>query len=189
MENKFLTIVMASLSLFGSTSFASAEVTYKTSLGFVFTQVQGPGEFRNAWRDPSGAIWSTNIGTYANWAIKPDVNNVVVDSYATEACASIGGLLPSEGDYQNLMSYFEKPDGRFVSGQGAKDWVAIFPDMKVESDFWTTAAGKQDDIVGVGAETMSSYLNSYGFYIGLGDIDWRTDGLSVRCVYKGNNSK
>jgi hypothetical protein len=125
--------VILSASILMSTV-AFAGTTYTTSTGAVFTQVQGPGNFGKAWKDPDGTLWSSYQGMYANNAVKPDQNDVVVDSPATEACANIGGLLPTAQQYEKLATYFNRDLSNLIfftfTDQGRKDLYAIFPDME-----------------------------------------------------------
>ena len=112
--------------------------TYKTSVGAVFTQVQGPGNFGKAWQDPNETIWSAYQGDHRNNAIKPDQNNVVVGSPATEACAKIGGKLPIAQQYKKFATYFETDSNGYFTNQGRKDLFTIFPGMNGRG-FWTSS--------------------------------------------------
>jgi len=155
----------------------------------VFTQVQGPGKFGLSWRDPSGTIWSSYQGEYANNQIEPDqmLQNyyiIIVDSPATEACAKIGGILPTTQDYESLVSYFDvlyvnvkNLDGKpSLTDQGRKDLYAIFPDMISVGGatrwFWSASSAGNiyaQDFVGYGGDIY---------------IDYRYRHDSVRCVAK-----
>jgi hypothetical protein len=154
--------------------------TYKTSKGAIFTQVQGPGSFGKAWKDPSGTVWSAYQGDFANNALKPDQNNLVVDSPATAACAKIGGALPMAQQYKNLDSYFElDPSYGYLTDQGRADLYAIFPDMLDRGGgargFWTSSVVPHAPDI--------AYL--FGADTGVvGDIDGNRSNpfLSVRCV-------
>lgn len=176
--NKFFPILVGML--IGGSLLAQAEnaVTYKTSTSAVFTQVQGPGTFGKAWQDPSGAIWSSYQGEYTNDAIQPDQNSVVVDSPATEACAKIGGALPTAQQYSQLASYFEMDQG-YLTIQGRKDIFAIFPDMadsqgKIRG-FWTSTVSPSDAGVAYvfsGYSGVSSPIQGYRINYEIG----------VRCI-------
>ncbi len=164
---------MAVVGIFAMSA-AHADTTYTTSKGAVFTQMQGPGGFGKAWKDPSGTIWSAYQGDYANNAIKPDQNNVVVDSPATEACAKIGGSLPTAQQYEKLASYFDLDSNNNLTDQGRKDLYAIFPDMQ-NRWFWSSSVYSSDP------DFANAFLGNYG----------RVDdnyglrlsyGFSVQCV-------
>jgi hypothetical protein len=172
MKNKILA-GMAMVGIF-VVSTAHADTTYTTSKGAVFTQVQGPGSFENAWKDPSGTIWSSYQGDFANNAIKPDQNNVVVDSPATEACAKIGGALPTAQQYEMLDSYFDRDSNNYLTDQGRKDLYAIFPDMQ-NHWFWTSSvvSGVPDD-----AYVLYDFFSFVHFNVHFG----RDNYFSVRCA-------
>lgn len=143
-----------------STAHADETNTYTTSKGAVFTKVQGPGNFGQAWKDPSGTIWSSYQGDYADNAIKPDQNGVVVDSPATEACAKIGGTLPTVQQYENLTSYFDIDSSTdSLTSQGIKDLQTIFPYMQGGRFFWSQSV-------------IPGYPNggAYGFSCGIGGV-------------------
>jgi hypothetical protein len=144
------TILLILLSVFSTLSVSAAPVTYTTSKGAVFTQVEGPGHFGKAWRDPSGTIWSSYQGDYSNEEIKPDQNNVVVGSPATEACAKIGGILPTREQYEKLGSYFELTFAarEHDAYRGIRELFAVFPDKtSPDNFFWTSSiVGKDDEV-------------------------------------------
>jgi hypothetical protein len=158
---------------------ASANVTYTThdSNGnpiAVFTQVQGPGSFGTAWKDPSGTIWSSNQGYFTNKALKPDQDGVVMDSPATEACAKIGGSLPLLQDYRILAAYFEVDNHQNFTTQGLKDLNTLFPDMQNRS-FWSSSLYPN-----VPDSAWLFYGDSGGSgYVGARDYYY---DVSVRCV-------
>lgn len=135
MIGNFLKLALAVI-LFSSGAYAAE--TYTTSTGAVFTQLQGPGNFGNAWKDPSGMLWSLNQGKFEN--DQNDANNLnnppLLD--ASQACAKIGGVLPTLNDYRKLMSYFELDENQQFTKQGLKDLKAIFPD--IQSDVWWTSS-------------------------------------------------
>jgi len=164
-----------------------------------FTQVGGPGSFGKAWKDPSGAIWSSYQGDFTNEAIKPDLNNVILDSPATEACAKIGGSLPSAQDYFNLMKNFEMNSyGDTLTDQGEKDLFAVFPDQaknlgdaqygrSFASSSLNPRAGNYAYYFGgyEGAPISGYYVRSFTYadsmYF-LDSFDSRNDSFSVRCI-------
>jgi hypothetical protein len=135
MIGTFLRVAVVGI-LLSSVSYAAD--TYTTSTGAVFTQVQGPGTFGDAWKDPSGMMWSSNQGKFEN--DQNDANNLnqppLLD--AAQACAKIGGILPSLDNYKKLMSYFELDESQQFTKQGLKDLVALFPDTR--SDIWWTSS-------------------------------------------------
>lgn len=141
---------MKSLVLFGMFIAAGVEAlpnTYTTSTGAVFTQVQGPGKFGTAWKDPGGAIWSRYVGEFSNDSLAPEQNGIIVKSEAAKTCTKIGGKLPTIDDYQRLISFFDRlPENqfghRYLTDTGRTDLYAVFPDMKNKSDFWTSTAAK-----------------------------------------------
>jgi hypothetical protein len=183
----------------------SAPVTYTTSLGYVFIQVQHK-KFGKAWKDPSGIIWSSNQGHYPNLTLTAGSDQydtpyttLITDSQATRACAKIDGFLPTVETYAQLSNYFEKTPPEYYSAityrgiqrvtdqqftaQGIKDMLAIFPDMQEESsghlmwaDFWSATA-------------IKGFYSDYagGFMPAVGAVPWfdswrRFSFLSVRCV-------
>ena len=155
-------------------STAYADVTYTTSKGAVFRQIQGPSSFGKAWEDPTGMLWSANYnGNYANYAIKPDQNKIIIDSPATEACTSIGGSLPSIEDYKKLDSYFDMDKNQRLTDQGRKDMFAIFADMKDRS-FWSSSVDKDGD------DVTWLYLGDNGFVPY--NYGFRDTQAQIRCV-------
>jgi hypothetical protein len=140
----------------------------------VLNRVEGPGSFGPAWMDPSGAIWSRYIGDYSNDAIKSDQNGIVVDSLATEACAKIGGVLPTASDYQRLASSFELDNRQLLTDQGKKDWVAVFPDMQGHW-FWSSTVDPDAGYSTFDADTFNG--DDFNF-----DYDLRSTPFAVRCV-------
>jgi hypothetical protein len=161
--------------------------TYTTSVGAVFTQVQGPASFGLAWKDPSGLIWSAYQGDYANNQLKPDQNNVVVDSPATEACAKIGGSLPTTSQYQKFASYFDSSDfDEFLSDQGRTDLYTIFPDNIPASPgsarwFWSSSVTSNGPVSSNNSDLTSAFENWGGgtsVYVGLP----RSSRFPIHCV-------
>ena len=110
---------------------ASADTTYTTSHGDVFTEVQF-AEFGQAWRDPRGNIWSGNIGNYTN---------TITNSAATHACEKIGGRLPSLEEVRALAQYFHTGSQGWLNDQEVADYRALFPSFLSSSGFsylfWT----------------------------------------------------
>lgn len=147
--------------------------TYQTSICAIFTQVNDP-KFGSVWKDPSGTAWSSNQGDYTNIAIKPDQNFVVIDSLATEACAKIGGDLPTLDDYQKLLSYVELDLG-FPTAKGWKDLYALFPDMRA-GIYWTVSVWKEYPAWAVMFSGSDGNANAFG-------SDTRYLPESVRCLH------
>ncbi len=79
--------------LFCQVSFAD-QVTYTTTTGAVFNQVDNPN-FGKVWRSPDGLAWSSNIGQFSNQPQTPIANGEITDSPAANACRQIGGRLPT----------------------------------------------------------------------------------------------
>jgi hypothetical protein len=144
----------------------------------VFTPAVGPAafvkEWDKTWKDPSGMLWGSYQGDFANNALKPDQNGLVADSPATEACTKIGGILPTSQDYERLSSYFEHGTNKYFTDQGNQDINQVFPDMQ-DRWFWTSSVYPElsDD--------------AYGFYATFGEVIYFDAGSreiksSVRCV-------
>ena len=120
----------------------AGDVTYTTHTSngtniAIFTQVSNE-DGRKSWRDPEGVVWSPYQGALENNPIHPDANEVVVDSLATEACARIGGKLPTFDQFQTLGLYFEQDKYQMnFTSQGEKDLLEIFPYYK-KVYFWTS---------------------------------------------------
>jgi len=139
----------------------------------VFTQVQGPGKFGKSWKDPSGKIWSHNLGYFDNSG--PTDNNFVLDSPAISACAQIGGSLPSAADFLELMSNFERDKVEVLTPQGKKDLQAIFPDLNTNGNkgaFWTASV----------LNNVDPHDRLGLFITGEGILDQWNLPPSVRCV-------
>ena len=85
-RNKILAAVIGIFAM--SAAHAGGTYTTHDSNGnaiATFTQVQGPGKFGEGWKvqgDSSGIIWGAHAlqNYYANNPIKPDQNNLVVES-------------------------------------------------------------------------------------------------------------
>jgi opacity protein-like surface antigen len=167
--------------LLGAISAQAADI-YKTSKGAVFTKMQGPGQFGLGWKDPSGMLWGSDQGEFANVAIKPDQNGRIIDSMATEACARIGAMLPTENDYTRLISYFEKGQEPYTfSDKGLSDFNALFPDNRSEYGYWTSSVYVDSDTVGtfvVGSNMWGPNFVSAGGT----PTQYRTTVSPVRCV-------
>jgi hypothetical protein len=148
-----------------------APATYTTSTGAVFTQLLGPGNFGKAWKDPSGTTWSSYQGEHDNNLLRNDQNNVVMDSPATEACAKIGGSLPTAQQYRTLVSYFDLANDLSFTNQGRKDLDAILPDMQGRF-FWSSSVSPFE----IGSV---NYFDSIRGYV---STDTRDATYSVRCV-------
>lgn len=165
-------------------SLAHAEMKYVTRATSgqalaVFTMVDGPGKFGQAWSDPSGMIWSRVFGLYANEAMKSDCGGKVVESDATRICQSVGGRLPSNEDFLRLASYFETDCCGRLSPQGLEDLKTVFPDM-LANDTWTSSVG----------EGYGQAHGNCGFTFGRHGFTrtWaseRSELRPVRCVYDG----
>jgi hypothetical protein len=152
----------------------ATQITFTTSKGSTFTEIRGPGEFENAWKDPSGAIWSLHIGSYSNKAIQPDQNGTVVDSPATEACAKLGGRLPSVKDSEKLLSYFDLDGNRNLTYQGSLDLQAVFPPGVTNGYLWTSSV----DASRPGGAYIFSFITGRGI-----DYDEnRGFALSIQCI-------
>lgn len=165
---------------------AATDVTYTThdSKGnpiAVFTQVQGPGNFGLAWKDPNGSIWSAYLGDYANTAIQPDQGGLIVDSAATEACSKIGGVLPTADDYEKFASYFDRDAKTLITDQGKKDLFAVFPDMldSKESPRWFWSSSVDPEFPTINASEYSANFGGVDFYY-YGASRWFSG--SVRCT-------
>ena len=115
-------------------------------------------------------IWSAYQGDYA---VKIDYENgVVADSPATEACAKIGGTLPTIQQYENLSTYFEHslsgfPAYHSLNDQGRKDLYALFPDIPGHRVFWSSSvslgpSGYSNEVYGIYSTTLDvEYLTYY----------------------------
>ncbi len=122
--------------LFCQASFAD-QVTYTTTTGAVFNQVDNPA-FGKVWRSPDGLVWSSNIGKFSNKPQTPITNGEIKDSPAANACRQIGGRLPTVQEYLTLTSYFDmKPGGVLISDLGRIDLFAVFPDVR-SHNFWSS---------------------------------------------------
>ena len=114
----------------------AAEITtYKTHTGQIFEKVAND-RFGVAWKAPDGSVWSQYQGAFANSGALGKVtyengDAVILSSAATEACARIGGTLPSLVQFQVLASYFGGDDVK-------ADFEAIFPLPVLEPRFWTS---------------------------------------------------
>lgn len=142
----------------------------------VFTRVEGPGTFGKTWQDPSGAVWSTFQGNYTNEALQPDQNGIVLESESTQACARIGGHLPTLEEYQRLASYFETRNQIFTE-QGNKDARALFPDMKGPQGtrwFSSSTVYATDSTLAYGFLAIPGFANIFRGH--------RNLAYSVRCI-------
>jgi hypothetical protein len=139
-----------------------------------FTRVKGPGNFGKAWKDPSGTLWGKYIGDFTNEPLEIDQNGLIVDSPATEACAKVGGFLPTAQDYEKLASYFELNSNQTLTNQGKKDWYAVFPDM-LGHWFWSSTLDPDPGFTVYDAIEFSG--GDFSF-----DYDYRLTLVSVRCA-------
>jgi hypothetical protein len=167
-------------------SASSASTTYTTSRGAVFTQVE------KGWQDPSGMIWGANQGSFTNVSLKPDQNGTITDSPATETCAKIGGLLPTEKDFERFSSYFDyqefdiidKPfKPQILTSQGKNDMYVIFPELK-PTHIWSSAPFLWSSTVSPGFSWNGGSAYYFGASDGLvGGYNTRKSPHSVRCVF------
>lgn len=161
----------------------------------VFTMVQGPGKFGNAWRDPNGVVWSKLIAEAQNMGPSYDEgqNGFIVSGEAVDACKAIGGDLPSMEDYEKLTSYFEYTGVHFTD-QGQRDLETVFPELVMAAQYWTTSFDpwiSVDPIYHYRARFFSGYFAGYiGYdnetypgYYQRGTED-RFYNLWVRCLAK-----
>ena len=76
--------------------------TCGTSTGYAYTKVEWE-KAGEAWQGPDDTIWSDYRGLYTNNGT--DDGNTVIESEATNACARIGGYLPSLCLFQRGEEY------------------------------------------------------------------------------------
>ena len=119
------------------TNICLADVTYTTSVGATFTQVQSES-FGVAWKDPSGMIWSRDFGLFSNKPQSSILTGEINDSDAAKVCLDKGGKLPSLKDLIRLGSYFEwsSPHG-VITEIGHKDLFMLFPSVQ-HNAFWSS---------------------------------------------------
>jgi hypothetical protein len=162
---------------FASGAHAGNSYTTHNSAGkpiATFTRADGPESFGTAWKDPGGLLWGKYIADYTNNPLAADQNGIIVNSPATEACAKIGGLLPTALDFEKLASYFELDSNQLLTDQGKKDWYAVFPDMQGHW-FWSSTVDPTPGYDVYDAIEFSG--DDFSF-----DYDYRLTSVSVRCV-------
>jgi hypothetical protein len=149
--------------------------TYRTLRGYVFTRASLGGI--DAWRTRDGKTWSARVGEFPN-AGEVSSAGMITHSPATQACAGLGGRLPSLAEVQLLAGYFREPNASpstpLTTGD-AGDYHALFPTFSYPSGFsrkfWTT------DAVGPGSARVS-----LGLVDPYGDSVNASLSLSVFCV-------
>lgn len=133
--NKLSGLIVILLTFFSSICFASS-VTYETSTGAIFTQVDSP-IFGTSWMDPDGTVWSPVIGRFLN---QPQAisNDEITDSQAVNACQKLGARLPTLDDFRRLAAYFDRTsDGVLITDKGRVDLFVLFPEVE-RGSFWAS---------------------------------------------------
>lgn len=155
-------------------SSSPADLTFQTSRGFVFSQIND-ATFGLSWKAPDGTLWSSYLGKMANNGTV--VNGVVTDSPATNACARIGGSLPSLAQYQNLLSHYFESGTQSMTDQDRADLYRLFPDMQAQPGDTVTMHWTSDALGPGGLEARYvEGLDPYGDF-----ADW-SQLYSVRCL-------
>ena len=114
-----------------------------TSTGAIFKRTTFKG-FETSWIALDGTIWSNSSkDAFDNEdldALKPPLNFLIQKSNATEACARIGGHLPTRDQFEKLRSYFEQTgNGLAMTDQGSKDFRLIFSIKDIPLGYWSSS--------------------------------------------------
>jgi hypothetical protein len=108
----------------------------RTQTGAVFERVRCKLS-KACWKVSDGRIWAdTSKLEYENKDLdgtKP-INGVIQKSAATEACKSVGGILPSKDDLLAFILYF-KNNGYAYVNDGENEKNVLFPRLQRLNDF------------------------------------------------------
>lgn len=111
--------------------------SYKTSKGAVFERVQYK-KFGKAWSTPDGLVWSEYQGIKLNYPRKE--GGSFADSEASETCARLGGRVPTNKEWLQLMSHFEFDGKSMITSRGRNDFVRLMGGSIVKDASFLTSS-------------------------------------------------